>query len=303
MLQYHPSMTIVTHPGRAHRDEFLAICFLVGAAQAPVWIIQRREATPEDLADECTVVVDTGGQHNPRKLNFDHHQLERDAPATCSLSLVLKFLNLNMDLAYRLCPWIGYTEILDSKGPHVASLAYGFTKEALSAIQSPVESSVLRKFGQQEEIWYHEPLFHLMQFIGRQYIDYFRAVDIQRDVVAKAIGYTQIDGIVIADMTKLNTKATGVSAAARLALEDKEADVAVEIHQDERGPGLTLLRKDPDGSRIDFSTIEDRPEISFAHKSGFIAKTTPGADWERLVALARERTQRIAQDNEKENLS
>jgi 2,4-dienoyl-CoA reductase-like NADH-dependent reductase (Old Yellow Enzyme family) len=52
-----PYTTILTHPGGAHKDEFLACCLLLAENEVP---IVRREPTPEDLADPATAVVDVG---------------------------------------------------------------------------------------------------------------------------------------------------------------------------------------------------------------------------------------------------
>ena len=62
--------TILTHPGGAHKDELLAVCVLAAKHRAP---IVRREPTEADLADPAVAVVDVGGDHDPSKMNFDHH--------------------------------------------------------------------------------------------------------------------------------------------------------------------------------------------------------------------------------------
>ena len=76
--------TILTHPGSAHKDEFLACCVLLAEHPVP---IERREPLPNDLADPAVAVVDVGHRHEPALNNFDHHQLAKDHPPTCSLSL------------------------------------------------------------------------------------------------------------------------------------------------------------------------------------------------------------------------
>ncbi|GAI51791.1 unnamed protein product, partial [marine sediment metagenome] len=40
-----------------------------------------------------------------------------------------------------------------------------------------------------------------------------------------------------------------------------------------------------DGTPVDFSLISDRPEIAFAHKSGFMAKTKERLGIDDLIAL------------------
>ena len=83
--------TIVTHPGGAHKDDLLAVCVLIAESSASV---ERRDPTEEDLRDPQTAVVDVGGQHDPARLNFDHHHFPREHPPTCALRLVLEHLGL-----------------------------------------------------------------------------------------------------------------------------------------------------------------------------------------------------------------
>ena len=56
-----------------------------------------------------------------------------------------------------------------------------------------------------------------------------------------------------------------------LALHPHE-EIAVSISKDDRGDGWTLYRYDDD-PRVDFSVLAGHPDIVFAHKGGFIAKT------------------------------
>ena len=62
--------TIVTHPGGAHKDDFLACSLLVARHGVPIF---RRDPSEEELADPTIAVVDVGHFHEPEKNNFDHH--------------------------------------------------------------------------------------------------------------------------------------------------------------------------------------------------------------------------------------
>ena len=55
------------------------------------------------------------------------------------------------------------------------------------------------------------------------------------------------------------------------------------ISLDRRDEGWRLFRYD--GTPVDFSLISDRPEITFAHKSGFMAKTKERLAIDDLIAL------------------
>ena len=54
--------TIITHPGGAHKDDFLACAVLL--SKFPVSIF-RCDPTEEELADPEIAVVDIGHHHDP----------------------------------------------------------------------------------------------------------------------------------------------------------------------------------------------------------------------------------------------
>ena len=55
------------------------------------------------------------------------------------------------------------------------------------------------------------------------------------------------------------------------------------ISLDRRGEGWRLFRYD--GTPVDFSRIVDRPEIAFAHKSGFMATTRERLGLDKVIEL------------------
>lgn len=63
---------IGTHNGHFHADEVLACSLLKMLPKfSSAEIVRTRD--PKQL-DECDIVVDVGGEYNPDKLRFDHHQ-------------------------------------------------------------------------------------------------------------------------------------------------------------------------------------------------------------------------------------
>ena len=64
-------------------------------------------------------------------------------------------------------------------------------------------------------------------------------------------------------------------------LEENPPDIVISL--DRRSEGWRLYRYN--GTPVDFSLISDRPEIEFAHKSGFMAKTKERLSIDDLVAL------------------
>jgi hypothetical protein len=132
--------TILTHPGGAHKDEFLACSVLLALHPVP---LVRREPTPEDLANPAICVVDVGHQHEPALHNFDHHQLPKDHPPTCSLSLVLQHLELYQD-ARQFCEWLEVAEWFDCRGPVSTAQWLGTAPAIVSQLISPIDVKIGR---------------------------------------------------------------------------------------------------------------------------------------------------------------
>ena len=186
--------TIVTHPGQAHRDEFLACCLLIADLKADC--IERREPTDADMADPDVIVLDQGGRHEPQLCNFDHHQFDRDADPACSITLILPYLNgIDVEQARSIWSWLEFSELLDSKGPFATAEKLGSNPDALFAGMSPVETTILRWFQSESSIDVHRkdaeigdynpgpnPLWDLMSRIGREKLDYL-------DEVVKRVDY------------------------------------------------------------------------------------------------------------------
>src|SRR3990172_8867726 len=104
--KFETATRIVTHPGEAHRDELLAVAVVLGLNR---WLpVERRDATQVDLQDPAVIVLDQGGRHDPALSDFDHHQLGRDEPAACTLTLLLGHLGL-LATAHELWPWLSWT--------------------------------------------------------------------------------------------------------------------------------------------------------------------------------------------------
>ena len=133
---------IVTHPGGAHKDDFLACSLLAHLHGVP---IERRDPTDEDLANPSICVVDVGLQHDAELNNFDHHQFPRDAPPLCALSLVLQDMGLYED-ALAFCAWLRPAEWLDTLGPNETAKLMEIPRKALGELNSPVDISMLNRF-------------------------------------------------------------------------------------------------------------------------------------------------------------
>jgi hypothetical protein len=270
-----PYTTILTHPGGAHKDEFLACCLLLAENPAP---IVRREPTPEDLADPAIAVVDVGDRHQPELGNFDHHQFPADHPPTCSLSLVLMHLG-RYDDARAFCDWLETAEWFDTRGPNETARWLGASRETLAKLQSPVDITLLRRFAMEKQITPGDPLWQVMQWIGSDLLGYLRGMRERLDFVAAHAFTWRVDPTASADdvlfMPRTDPMPHEPSAGLprHIATLDGGAAITAMIYPDRRGAGYALARHD-DHPAYDFTRIADCDDVHFAHARGFVAKTS-----------------------------
>lgn len=276
---------IVTHPGGAHKDDLLACCVLIAKYGCP---IVRRDPTDEELADASIAIVDIGGSHDPALQNFDHHHFPREHPPTCSLSLVLDALGLYED-AMKFCDWLEPAEWFDSRGPNKTAEWLGVPRRAVSQLNSPVDMTLLRRFAGQPEHAAGETLYEYMRFVGQDLIDYLRDVRVGIEQVTKvserwsvAVGDDVIETVFLPRNDEMPNEPSG-SVFRFIRATGIEAEIGATVYPDRRGEGYGISRYEDD-PRLDFSQLDVEPDVRFAHKSGFMCKTT-ATDPERLKEL------------------
>jgi hypothetical protein len=279
--------TILTHPGGAHKDDFLAACVLVAKHGAKV---VRRDPSDAELADPHTAVLDIGGSHDPARMNFDHHHFPREHPPTCALSLVLDHYGLYEE-AKRFCDWLEPAEWFDSRGPKKTAEMLGVPRQAIGQLHSPIDVTVLRRFAARRELAPGEPLYEVMRFIGEDLLDYLATV---RERIAHTEQHVERwslqsggDAIEVVFLPRTDPLPDEPSAAvgAFVRARDLGGRVCATVYPDRRGPGYGIARWD-DHPRLDFLRVEDEQDVAFAHKSGFVCKTT-ATDVARLQELIR----------------
>lgn len=274
---------ILTHPGGAHKDDVLAVCVLIALHRVPV---ERRVPGPEDLLDPSVAVVDVGGEHAPERANFDHHHFPREHPPTCALSLVLEDLGLYQD-ALHFCDWLEVAEWFDSRGPTKTAEFLGVPRLAISQLNSPIDMTLLRRFAACTSLQPGEPLYEFMGFVGQDLLDFLAQV---RERIAFATEHCERWSIQVGDEVlsalflpwtePLPEEPSGTVASL---IRAESLDVAAIVYPDRRGTGYGLQRVE-DHPRLDFGRVEGEADVHFAHKSGFVCKTT-AADADRLKAL------------------
>jgi hypothetical protein len=277
--------TILTHPGGAHKDEFLACCVLLAERRAP---LVRREPTQAELADPAVCVVDVGHRHEPALHNFDHHQLPADHPPTCSLTLVLQELGLYED-ARQFCDWLEPVEWFDCRGPHVTARWLGVPREAMSRLNSTIDLSLLRRFALVDHLQAGEPLWEIMRMIGEDITGYVRSLRERLNFLGQHAVFWDItlggETVKFLFLPRTDPMPEDPSMALDRYVEERgmAREVVGLVYPDRRGAGYGLSRF-RDNARLDFTRIAVEPDVHFAHARGFVAKTS-AADTERLRRL------------------
>lgn len=277
---------ILTHPGGSHKDEFLACCLLISVHQVSV---VRREPTQEDLDNPSTAVVDVGGEHEPARGNFDHHQFPKDHPPMCALSLVMMDMGIYED-ALAFCDWMEPAEWFDTRGPVETARWLGVERDLLSRLQSPVDLSLLRRFASTTQLNPGDTLWEAMKWVGDDLLAYLRNLRERLDYISRNAQIWEIPHVAgtlrVLAMPRIEPlpeePSSGMGRYIKT-LPPDEQTIAGLVYPDRRGTGFALSRHN-DHPGLDFTRIHDEVDVHFAHARGFVAKTS-ATDVERLKEL------------------
>jgi hypothetical protein len=257
---------IITHPGSAHFDELTAISLILAVYADVKFRVERREPTSAELDNPDIWVVDTGNRHEPEKHNFDHHQ-SLECPA--AFVMVAEYLGLAETMS--VMPWWYFKDEVDRFGPVKSSVKYHAGDDLVN--RNPVESWFVARFASEPEA-----SLPLLKSFGTQLIEEARKLKTQIDF------WKSSKRLIIAGVPAMigeTRESAGLEEFRRL---DKNPPDIV-ISMDSREKGWRLFRFD--GTNVDFSRIADCPEIAFAHKSGFLAKTKELLPIDDLIVLVR----------------
>ena len=282
--------TIITHPGGAHKDDFLACSVLL--SNHSVYIF-RRDPTEQELEDPEVAVVDIGHQHDPELNNFDHHQLPRDHEPTCALSLVLQKFEIYEDTK-EFCSWLETTEWFDCRGPHDTAEWLGVDREAMAKLNSPLDVTMFQAFAKQKEHHPGEPVWEVMKMMGTDLVQYVTGLRGRINQVAKIEEFWDLgqgeDMIKVAFVPRTEPEVEEASGGLAWRIKELglEEEVVAVVYPDSRGGGYGMRRYD-DNLALDFSQLSEEPDVHFTHNRGFIAKTstTEVSRLKELVLLAK----------------
>lgn len=279
---------IVTHPGTAHGDDFLACCIL--AAKFGV-SIERREPIQSDLDDLETLVLDVGGQYDHADLNFDHHH---DLSIPCSAVLVLQWLGLH-EKFQRTYHWYDNVDFRDRNGAQKLGEKYNLSAEQMAELGSPVHTALLAMFeknsylepyrhagaedggsGSMVNVFSGDPLYEIMRGIGQELIAYAENYSAAWDRLEKCecriietLNPAIRPEMIPVPYEIMINPSDDITATADFMRERK---IAIMCSHDNRGAGWAILRSN-DFPEINLASLASDPRIQFAHKGGFIAKT------------------------------
>ncbi len=267
---------IVSHPGSAHKDDFLSVSVLLATLkQAEVF---RREPTEEDLKDPHTYVVDVGLELTPELHNFDHHQ-DRSLP--CAFHLVMQHLG-HHDAAMSMFAWYPHMSMMDVSGPYRTAEHLGVDSSVLFASSSPIDGYIISTFASLESLNAHNPLYDLMKALGENLIALIgRKMERLERLKSEAK---------VVQVKHLKAVASNIDSSPKLAMELylrflNDENIVMSITPSNRGEGWELLRLG-DNTIVDFRVLENDSKIRFVHGSGFLAKTHKRLPMEEVVELA-----------------
>lgn len=287
---------IIVHGGNAHLDDFVA-CAEALVARLWCWdysgntldkvaaetVIERRDPTPEELADPEVTILDVGGVLDDATACYDHHQLPRGT-RECAMTLFAKSvvvpcgaIGVSSNTLYaamcRLYPWYATRAILDSCGPFATAKEKGIEWSTVASFLGPFEDIVLNAFIDASPEGRAKVVLPFAK-------DILAKLDAERKVLDGIERWTTAQGVGVIDFTKADPADVDVVSDAILVTVPN----GVAVFRDKRGAGYALLRI-KDDPRVDLSKAGEMPCIAFAHANGFYATTRVPANRETLADI------------------
>ena len=194
------------------------------------------------------------------------------------MSLVLGDLGLYDD-ALLFCPWLEPAEWFDSRGPKKTAAFLEVPRKAISQLHSPIDGTLLRSFARSSEHQAGEPVYEFMRMVGQDLLDYLRVVRERIAFVAEhaerwsiPVGEDVIEAVFL-PRTDPPAEEPSNAVAAYIRSEGLVSTITAIVYPDRRGAGYGIGRYE-DHPKLDFSQVEGEADVHFAHKSGFMCKTS-----------------------------
>jgi hypothetical protein len=255
---------IITHAGSAHFDEMTAIALVLATRSDCDFKVERRKPAAAELNNADIWVIDIGERYQPELRNFDHHQA-LDCPA--SFVLLAQYLGLFDILCH--FPWWDFKDSVDRIGPVQASARFQAGDDLVN--RNACEDWLVSFFAANPQ-----EALPILKSYGNHLVQNGRGLKKQIDYWKKA-RRLKIQGITA--MIGETRESFGLEEYRRSEKDPPE----VVISMDRRSDGWRLYRYD--GTPVDFSILAGSPEIEFAHKNGFLAKTRTKLSEAELIKL------------------
>jgi hypothetical protein len=255
---------IITHPGSAHFDDLTAVSLILAVHADTEFKIERRQPTEAELENPDIWIVDVGSRYEPEKRNFDHHQ-SLDYPS--GFVLVAEYLGLLETMS--VMPWWRFKDSVDRIGPVKSSQIFQAGDDLVN--RNPVEDWLTDRFASDPQA-----ALPLLRSFGVSIME--KACSLKRQIDF----WETARRLVIAGVPAVigeTRESFGLEEFRRL--DENPPDIVISL--DRRSEGWRLYRYE--GAPVDFSLIASYPEVEFAHKSGFLAKTKERLPIDKLIAL------------------
>jgi hypothetical protein len=275
----------ITHPGKAHQDEFLAACVLLALGLTAVY---RRPVAEEDMQNSHCLVFDQGEAYDPEEGKFDHHH---DGNLPCALVLILQhFTGVPVMDMYEALPWLKGVSVMDCDGP------VEFSKEKnaemsvgrlLSLQISPIGLMLVDLFSEEERIDCASSLGITMKRLGSMILEELNSYGEIQERLSRDIRFDEVKGLPILQLPGCDDQK--VINSINSWKDERYPDAAVSLTVNPRG-GLSMYRFN-DHPRVDFNRIRGEADVTFVHANGFLAVVGEGDDhqsqatWDRAREL------------------
>lgn len=271
---------IVTHHGRAHRDEYLACCLIMYHTyrEGNLCFIERRVTGDADLRNPDTWVVDTGGEYNPVARNFDHHQSDNRLKAKCSLDLVLEhLLPANQMKVFKSSQsWLKVTSMHDNQSAADTAEALQMPLATYISLRSPVEKIMLSMFAELSIVHPDSPLACVMRETGRLMLTEAErlSVDLEDRLSAMPYPFTHA-GLRVWDIRPAWQDASDHVELALVNQAASKRSVDVIIGKNLRHGTTGMYRTAWATEKMDMTKLDGMQGVRFTHKNGFYAVLEP----------------------------
>jgi hypothetical protein len=272
---------IVTHGGRAHRDDFFAVGLAVHIfGELPVF---RRNPTEAELDDPEVLVIDTGGQYDPCLSDFDHHQIPSKV-MECAFSLMSRFYSADgtsktfHDL-WKDAPWYRGIILQDCLGPNGMAKELGLGEHMPEECVSGIETHCLQEFATTDS---GDRILGKWVTFARELVEAKIRISVHfhEEMEKVRINHEIRD----AHGTKVFWAPTCSVFAVSPFIRRERLEVGLSVTEDPKNHGLCLYQHD---YAIDLAILAGQEDVLFAHNRGFMATVKAGTTWDRIKELIR----------------